>query len=268
MKIFVNHFEKSSFESKLQHLKNLDFTLFIDDIPKSSDNLSPINILVLQEPNEYFGLHDWVIQNKNLFQYILTWNYRILNNCSNAHYISFGDSWFLPEQYNKNKDKIFRVSHLSGKLKLSYGHLMRHELLARQNEIKIPKDFYHTIGDRHDIPNARLGKEQVFGESAFGICIENFSNKGWFTEKILDCFLMRTIPVYWGCSDINDFFDTNGIIKFENVDDCIVKLNQLNPDYYTDRLEIIEKNYELAKNYLGFVQRIYYKMEELKTFNN
>ena len=79
---------------------------------------------------------------------------------------------------------------------------------------------------------------------------------------------MRTIPVYWGCSDINDFFDTNGIIKFENVDDCIVKLNQLNPDYYTDRLEILEKNYELAKNYLGFVQRTYNKIIDLNIFNN
>ena len=145
---------------------------------------------------------------------------------------------------------------------------MRHELLDRQNEIKIPKDFYHTIGDRNDISNARLGKEHVFGESAFGICIENFSNKGWFTEKILDCFLMRTIPVYWGCSDINDFFDSNGIIKFENVDDCIVRLNQLTPEYYVDRLEIIEKNYQSAKNYLDFAQRFHNKIVELNTFTN
>jgi hypothetical protein len=42
----------------------------------------------------------------------------------------------------------------------------------------------------------------------------------------------------------------------------------LTPEYYADRLEIIEKNYELAKNYLGFVQRICNKMVELNTFNN
>ena len=269
MNFFISHQEESYVRNIFKQHITSNVSLFMDRKPNNEElSINPINVIVVNEPNEYFGLHDWVIQNKNLFTYILTWNYRILNNCSNAHYIAFGDSWFLPEQYNIDRDKIFKVSHLSGKLKLSYGHHMRHELLARQNEIKIPKDFYYTIGDRHDIPNARLGKEQVFGESSFGICIENFSHKSFFTEKIIDCFLMKTIPVYWGCSDINDFFDSNGIIKFENVDDCVVKLNQLNPEYYVDRLEIIEKNYELAKNYLGFTQRIYNKMVELNIFNN
>ena len=68
MKLFINHLNKENIEKKLEHIKHIDFSLFVDDIPKSQDNLSPINILVLQEPNEYFGLHDWVIQNKNLFQ--------------------------------------------------------------------------------------------------------------------------------------------------------------------------------------------------------
>jgi hypothetical protein len=269
MNFFISHQEESYVRNIFKQHITSNVSLFMDRKPNNEElSINPINVIVVNEPNEYFGLHDWVIQNKNLFTYILTWNYRILNNCSNAHYIAFGDSWFLPEQYNIDRDKIFKVSHLSGKLKLSYGHHMRHELLARQNEIKIPKDFYYTIGDRHDIPNARLGKEQVFGESAFGICIENFSHKSFFTEKIIDCFLMKTIPVYWGCSDLDVFFDPKGIIKFENVDDCIVKLNQLTPEYYVDRMEIIEKNYELAKNYLGFTQRIYNKMVELNIFNN
>ena len=259
---------------ELDHVKNVfkdhintNVSLFMDKQATPHElALNPINVIVVNEPNEYFGLHDWVIHNRNSFQYILTWNYRILNYCPNAHYIAFGDTWFLPEQYNFDKDKIFKVAHLCGKLKLSYGHGMRHELLARENEVKIPKDFYFTIGNRHDIPNARLGKEQVFGDAAFGISIENFSNKGWFTEKILDCFLMRTIPVYWGCSDIHTFFNKEGIVKFENVDDCIEKLNNLTPEYYSDRLEIIEENYNTAKNYIGFVPRIYRKLVELNAF--
>ena len=70
MKLFINHLDKVVVESTLQHLKDIEFSLFIDDVPKNQDDLSPINILVLQEPNEYFGLHDWAIQNKDLFSFV------------------------------------------------------------------------------------------------------------------------------------------------------------------------------------------------------
>ena len=77
--------------------------------------------------------------------------------------------------------------------------------------------------------------------------------------------------VYVQKSDVrcfsNDEYQKQGIAVVENVDDCVFKLNKLNPEYYVDRLEIVEKNYELAKNYLGFVQRIYNKMVKLSIFN-
>ena len=84
MKLFINHLDTKIIESKLQHLKDIEFSLFVDSVPEDNDSLSPINILVLQEPNEYFGLHDWAIQNKDLFSFILTWDDKILNNCPNA----------------------------------------------------------------------------------------------------------------------------------------------------------------------------------------
>ena len=39
---------------------------------------------------------------------------------------------------------------------------------------------------------------------------------GYFTEKLLDCFLTRTVPVYWGCPDIYEYFDLDGIIHVNN----------------------------------------------------
>ena len=74
MKLKIKHFDAKVFESKMDHLKDVNFTLFVDDIPQSQDDLTDINVLVLQEPNEYFGLHDWAIKNKDLFSLILTWD--------------------------------------------------------------------------------------------------------------------------------------------------------------------------------------------------
>ena len=66
MRLKIKHFDAKVFESKMQHLKDVDFILFVDDIPQSESELTSLNILVLQEPNEYFGLHDWAIKNKDL----------------------------------------------------------------------------------------------------------------------------------------------------------------------------------------------------------
>ena len=268
MKIRVNHFDIEVFKKKLTHLENIDFSLFIDDVPKSQEDLSPINIMVLQEPNEYFGYHDWAIANKGLFSAILTWDDKILNTCDNAVFLPFGHTWFKPYQYEQPHEKKFELSHLRGTLLKTYGQSLRHELLDRKDEIKIPTNFYSTYGDRHNIENARIGKEEVFGNSMFGVAIENTSHNGYFTEKILDCFLLKTIPVYWGCSSITNFFKQDGIITFDNVDDLIVKVNKLDESYYNDRLDVIEENYNKALSYVNYEQNIVDAITEIFKINS
>jgi len=267
MKLFVNHLSEENIKKNLKSIEHTDFSLFIDDIPKFQNNLSSINILVLQEPNEYFGLHDWAIQNKNLFSFILTWDDKILNNCENAIFLPFGHTWFTSDQYERDYNKEFKISHLRGNLLKSYGHQMRWDILDRKNEIKIPTKFFDVYGDRYDIKDAKKGKEEVFGDSMFGIAIENFSHRGYFTEKILDCFLLKTIPIYNGCSNIGDFFNKEGIIEFGNVDDFIYISNQLTEEFYISKKHIIEENYQLALQYVDYEQNIINKIKEIFNLN-
>jgi hypothetical protein len=268
MKLKIKHFELEVFKKKLAHLEHLDFSLFVDDIPQSQEDLSSVNIMVLQEPNEYFRLHDFAIANKELFSFILTWDDKVINNCDNAMFLPFGHTWFKPDQYEKPHDKKFEISFIRGILLKTYGQFLRHELLDRKNEIKMPTNFYDVFGDRHNIEDARIGKEIVFGNSMFGVAIENTSHNGYFTEKILDCFLLKTIPVYWGCSSISNFFRQDGIVIFDNIDDLIVKVNKLDESYYNDRLDIIEENYKLALQYVNYEQNIVNAITETFKFNN
>ena len=268
MKIKSNFLDPKIFEEKLNHLKDIDFSLFVETHPKSQDELSPINIITLHEPNEYFGLHDWAIQNKDMFNIILTWDDKVLNNCENALFLPFGHTWFKPDQYEKEHKKEFKIAHLCGTLLKSYGHQIRHEILARENEIKAPTKFFHTYGDRHNIERARIDKEEIFGDSQFGVAIENFAHRGWFSEKILDCFLLKTIPIYWGCSNIGDFFNTDGIIKFGEADEFIYISNQLTDKYYDSKKQIIEENYQLALQYVNYEQNIIDKITEIFKLNN
>ena len=268
MKLKIQHIDKNKLKLQLEPFKHLDFSLFIDDIPQSNEDFSSINILVLQEPNEYFGLHDWAIKNQHYFSAILTWDFKVLNNCSNAIFLPFGHTWFKKDQYIKKHPKEFKIAHLCGKLLKTYGHSLRHEILARENELTNPTKFYDVYGDRYNIEEARIGKEEVFGNAQYGVAIENVSHRGYFSEKILDCFLLKTIPIYWGCTNISDYFNKDGVIKFGNVDDFIYITNKLDKGFYNTKKEIIEENYQLALKYVDYEKNIINKITELFKHNN
>jgi hypothetical protein len=270
MKLFVHHLNIEKTEKYLTQLglNHIDFSLFVDGIPSSYKDLSSINILVLQEPNEYFNLHNWAIQNHEIFSVILTWSDLVLNNCPNSTFLPVGNLWIYEELYLKKRNKKFEVSHLCGKKLLTYGQSLRHEVLTRKNEIKIPTNFFNEYGGMSSVKEAAEGKEFIYGDSMFGVIIENTPHRGYFTEKILDSFALKTLPLYWGCSNISDFFNDKGIIKFNDVDDLIYIINNLTEQDYYDRLEYIEDNFLRAINSEECEMKIANKIKEIFEHNN
>jgi hypothetical protein len=61
-------------------------------------------------------------------------------------------------------------------------------------------------------------KIEIFETYMFSIVIENSRQIHYFTEKIIDCLLTKTIPIYYGCPNISDYFDTSGWIILETRD--------------------------------------------------
>ena len=266
MKLFIQHLPLETFQELLKPIKNLEISIFVDDRPKKQEDLSPINILVLQEPNEYFGHHDWAIQNQHLFSFIITWSDKVLANCNNAIFLPFGSSWINEEIANKPREKIFSVGHLCGELLLTYGHQIRHEIIKRENEITIPKNFLFK-GDRYPISKAILTKESVFATPMFAAVIENTSHNGYFTEKITDCMMFKTIPIYWGCSNIENFYNSKGIITFRSPDEFIKICNNLTPEYYKSRIDVVEENFKRVNEYQNYEIRICSKISEILKYN-
>jgi len=80
----------------------------------------------------------------------------------------------------------------------------------------------------------------------FMICFENQSIPGYHTEKIINGFLGRTVPIYWGDPDIGKHFNTNAFIDVtklgtEAAIELIMRLDtdqQLYQQYY-DHIPII-----------------------------
>jgi hypothetical protein len=70
-----------------------------------------------------------------------------------------------------------------------------------------------------------------------------------FTEKLIDCFLTGTIPIYYGCPSISKFFNTDGMLIFDSINELSEIVNMIDTEYYYSKIESIKENFELAKKY-------------------
>jgi hypothetical protein len=78
----------------------------------------------------------------------------------------------------------------------------------------------------------------------------------WFTEKLIDCFQTKTIPIYIGCDNISEFFDIRGIFHVRNLEEMVEVCNNLTPQTYQNMIEYVEINYQLSMKYHDFRERI------------
>ena len=80
----------------------------------------------------------------------------------------------------------------------------------------------------------------------FSYVTENGVSPYYFTEKILDCFLTGTIPLYAGDPKIGEVFDERGIIKTTDGDKLFV-IENLSFELYEKMLPYVKSNYKIAK---------------------
>jgi len=232
------------------------------DLPTSKkvecciDNTIPQNLTPVPEDTIRFFVtteawHDYdkiILDNPQAYTYLLTQFPELLKLPNSVKLIGNG-SFVDPAPEIKKK---FGVSIVLTNRMVAPGHPMRHELYERRKEVKIPFDIYRGTWNQFEPsedtlpmppwPNKKW-KVKVF-DCMFHVCIEGFHNEYYFSEKLIDCLITKTIPLYWGCTTIEDYFNTNGFIIIESVDDLIEKLNMLTPEVYERMLPIVNDNYE------------------------
>ena len=93
-----------------------------------------------------------------------------------------------------------------------------------------------------------------YSQYKFVICIENTKQETYITEKIVNGFLAKTIPIYWGSDSITDYFNEERFINISNFNEDTIynALNKIellinNDDEY---LKIVNKPI-FKNNYLN-----------------
>ena len=156
MKVYSNYLPIERYEKFIlskDKFKDLPITIFNDYFTK--DNWkelgeNPINILILNEPDQLFGHHTQVQKFNNNYSLILTWGQNVIDNCDNARLFIHGETnldWEYINSFYKNKERKFEVTFLSGVLKLIEGHKLRQKILSIENEINLPTRFWKVLSD-------------------------------------------------------------------------------------------------------------------------
>jgi hypothetical protein len=192
-------------------------------------------IAMLWEPWEYRPQHyEKAHYYYNFFDMILTHDTRLLVKGGKYMFYYAGGQFVHTPSYLPNKTEF--VSIVTGWKKELPGHRLRFDaakLIAGEADI-----FTYPFNP----------KSKAIHPYMFSIVIENVKQDYWFTEKLIDCLVSGTVPIYWG-SNTDEFFDSNGIIHFDTLDNLRKILENLSPKDYYDRMSAIQTNFERAKEY-------------------
>ena len=74
------------------------------------------------------------------------------------------------------------------------------------------------------IPGAYNSNEilNFYSQYKFVICLENTKQETYITEKIINGFLAKTIPIYWGSDNIYDYFNKERFINIPNLSEIMI----------------------------------------------
>lgn len=191
--------------------------------------------------------YNWIKINYNKFNKVLTHNKELLDIKENFLFCPLGGCWIKPEDH-KIYDKTKLISIISSGKRLTHGHMLRHQAIQMFN------DKINVYGRGYNPINYKLSALQDF---AFSLTIENTKSDYYFTEKLIDCFMTGTVPIYWGCPSIGNFFNTDGMIIFDKIEELDIIINNLTIENYNSMKVAIQDNFEKAKDYLIAEDYIY-----------
>lgn len=205
-------------------------------------------VLVQIEPPELINPKGF-IENAHNFDLILSWNTEILEICPNSEKFVFGTCWIDIDTFVPNKTN--EISFITSHKRMTNGHLLRHEIFQT-----LPPNYGDFTIRKMMTPPRIPNKGVMFTNAKYAIIVENVCRDNWFTEKLIDCLSTKTIPIYYGCPNIGNYFNCDGILSFNTIDELHSILNKLTPEFYDNQSTVIDENYEKSLQYHNLYGRV------------
>lgn len=164
----------------------------------------------------------------------------------------------LTNKTNKTKLMSIMVSHKS----YTPGHKYRHALVNYILKYRLPIDIWgngtkiykQRFPESNNIYGDFKSMAEMCENYTFTIAIENTSHDHYFTEKIVNPLIYNTIPLYWGCKNIEEYLPNFSIKLTGNINMDIITIGRVlkNPQYFITKhkanvTEVLDK-VNLIKN--------------------
>jgi len=229
--------------------RNYDWLVIIDDMPKIIHNRVETlscpkenTILVTTEP---ISITRYGRAFAKQFHYLITNQDEKVLPHPNAIRSQTGNVWY----YGKDYDTVVSVTHPNKTKKIStvcsnkqQGHTIH----------KLRYEFTRIMEER--IPELeRFGrgfkwvetKAEALDDYEFHVAIENHFAPNVWTEKLADAFLGFTVPIYYGCPNVYDYFPKESLIQIDlyDVEGSIAKIKEIiaTEGEYERRLDAVKE---------------------------
>ena len=198
--------------------------------------------------------HNWDAARHAQFQKLFTWHDPIVDG---ERYVklNFPNALFVPEPLDVEAAQRNLCTIVAGNKAAAHPLELYSQRRAaiRWFELQHPEHF-DLYGKDWDRPTPGLpaagypswrgaveSKLETLERYWFSICFENARDiPGYITEKLFDCLLARTVPVYWGPQNITDHVPADVFIdirRFQSFEQLYAHLTAMEPDEYQGYLQ-------------------------------
>ncbi len=246
---------------------------FTSDIKKECDDVVVLNYspkivklsvppenvwcLMQEPPNEYFKYRH---KANRVYQKVFTQDQLL----KGERYIHSQPA--LPWHIDKSYDYLKKCKPFDKPLKLSCITSNKRNFQGQQERM----DFLEKLKNRLHMDifgkgiNPIKNKWDSLYPYRYSLVIENFKGPDYWSEKLADCFLAWTMPIYYGCTNIDDYFPKESLVKIDiNSPDVFKKIKEIiSSDLWQKRREAISYARELILEKYQFFPFIVSKIKE------
>jgi len=166
------------------------------------------------------------------------------------HYTFQCHNW-ADTPYKSYQDKPKVISMMVSHKSYLPGHMYRINLAIKLSKMNIPVDIYGTgcnllkniLGESNEWPHIKGSfekDEMLYSDYKYSIAIENTVSKKYISEKLTNCFVHNTIPVYIGAEDAEEIFGGDCCLRLcGDMNEDLKLINNIlsDPDNYKINIE-------------------------------
>jgi len=89
----------------------------------------------------------------------------------------------------------------------------------------------------------------AFKDYRYHVSVPSCANNRFFSSTITDAFACGTVPIWWGCDKIGEFFNDRGLIVVRSMEELDDALNVMSEADYLSRMDAIVENHARVERY-------------------